>query len=349
MTITFAVQAQEYEYTEDDIYRSPVRAVLNMFSFTVSTGYNAVTYKHDLSGYYLIQSPAQQYIAVNEGGALGMNSYTDWLNNPRYGDSLALQSPFLILNSRLPDSVIHSALQANTTLVYNGDSLNLGFKRTSWAVPLNVRVRFNYKDFRVGGGVSLLYQKINSLKPTVDELGIRNYEPNIGSVFQFKYFGMVGYKFLDFWDYSFAGEIEFGKDKYLGSKFNKSLMDQSMFFNLGISVEKNLSEYFRVVVKPSYDFRSYGMAIPGTGTSIKHSNPSFNINFGVSITIPEIPRSPMKSDHVQLKHVIVDPQTGRYVEVRGQPIWKVQNPKVGQNHRKLWRYKFKNKRKMNPY
>ena len=78
------------------------------------------------------------------------------------------------------------------------------------------------------------------------------------------------------------------------------------------------------------------------------SNNAFFFQVGVSINIPEIPRSPMKSDHIQLKHVLSDDE-GRLKEFRGQPIWKVQNPKVGQNHRRLWRYKLKNRRKLDPY
>ena len=112
---------------------------------------------------------------------------------------------------------------------------------------------------------------------------------------------------------------------------------------------KNLSEYFRVIFKPSYDFKNYNLSVPGTSSSIKHKQPTWFFQFGISITFPEIPRSPIKSDHVQLKHVITDPSSGRLMEVRGQPIWKRQNPKVGENDRKLWRYKRKNRKKLNPY
>ncbi|MCV9386086.1 hypothetical protein [Reichenbachiella ulvae] len=343
-----SVWAQEYDISPEDIHRSPVRRVLNMFSFTVSTGYHAVTYKHSLNGYYLIQTPDNQYITIDTGEALGLqfDSYENWLNDPALALPVALEDTFSIPFPGISNPVLNPAL-INDNRAYDADSLGLGFKRTSWAVPLNVRLRFNYKGFRIGGGVSLLYHQINSLKPTVEGLGIRNYEPNVSSVFQFQYFGMLGYKFYDFWDYSFAAELEIGKDKYLGSKFNQGAMNQRVYYNFGISIEKNISEYFRIIVKPSYDLRSFDMNLPGG--SIRHGNNSFNIDFGISITIPEIPRSPMPSDHIQLKHVIQDPKNGYYYEVRGQPIWKRQNPKVGENHRKLWRYRWRNKRKMNPY
>ena len=53
------------------------------------------------------------------------------------------------------------------------------------------------------------------------------------------------------------------------------------------------------------------------------------------MNIPELRRSPIKADHVQLKHVITHPRNGRLEEVRGQPLWKKQNPKIGQNNRRL--------------
>lgn len=341
--------AQEYPVTEEDIHRPPVRKILNMFSITMTTGYHAVTYKHDLDGYYLIQTPTDQYITIDTGEPLTSEyeSYENWLNNPSIGIPVALEDTLDIPYSGISNPVLNPILN-NDNVAYDADSLGIGFKRVSWAVPLNLRLRFNYKDFRIGGGVSLLYHQINSLKPTVDGLGIRNYEPNINSAFQFKYFGMLGYKFYDYWDWSFAAELELGKDKYLGSKFNQGAMNQFMYYNFGISMEKNISEYFRVVIKPSYDFRRYQMNIPG-GSAINNGNNSFNLNVGISITIPEIPRSPIPSDHIQLKHVIRDPEHGYYTEVRGQPIWKRQNPKVGENHRRLWRYRWKNKHKMNPY
>ena len=68
---------------------------------------------------------------------------------------------------------------------------------------------------------------------------------------------------------------------------------------------------------------------------VSHNYNAFYLQFGISMNIPELRRSPIKADHVQLKHVITDPKYGRLEEVRGQPLWKKQNPKVGQNHRRF--------------
>ncbi|MEO1254776.1 MAG: hypothetical protein AAFY41_07825, partial [Bacteroidota bacterium] len=146
--------------------------------------------------------------------------------------------------------------------------------------------------------------------------------------------------------YDFVAELQVGRIT-AGKQFNNGAISRGIYTNFGVSIENNWSEYFRVIIRPSVDFKSYTIAIPD-GSSVKHRYPTFFIQAGVSINIPDIPRSPMKSDHVQLKHVYTNPVTGKKMEVRGQPIWKRQNPKVGENHRKLWRYKRKNRRKLNP-
>ncbi|MEP2024279.1 MAG: hypothetical protein ABJH98_07590 [Reichenbachiella sp.] len=349
ITLLFSAvaQAQEYPVDPDDIYRSPVRAVLNQFSITVTTGYNSTKYSHNLDGFWFLQSTTDQYITPNTGEPLGTSfpAYQNWFNNPSLADTVELTDIYDVPYAPLSSPVNNPALSQGLDTL---DGNVVGFEGRGWGVPINLGVRYNYQKFRVGLGLGLEFHTIKSLSPTRDDLGIRNYEPNFKKAVFFSYYLNLGYRFYDFWDWSFAGELEIGKQK-MGKNWNSSLLNQSIFFNLGVSIEKNLSEYFRIVIKPSYDFKNYGISVPETGLSIKHKNPTFRVNFGVSITIPELRRSPMKSDHVQLKHLYTDPQTGRVEEVRGQPIWKKQNPKVGENHRKLWRYKFKNRKKLNPY
>ena len=82
---------------------------------------------------------------------------------------------------------------------------------------------------------------------------------------------------------------------------------------------------------------------------VSHNYNAFYIQVGISINIPELRRSPLAADHVQLKHVITDPKKGRLEEVRGQVLWKEQNPKMGQNQRRLIRNKVINKKKSHPY
>lgn len=335
-------------YQKYNIYRNPVKVFLNKFSITATTGYGSTTYKHELSGLYFFQDATNQFVIPKEGDFIGntVTGYTDWLNGPQLSDETTLQNPFDIPYDHLANPVNNPLIGAQQLLI-DTDTMSLGFEGVSRGIPLLFSVHYNILDFRIGGGFMYERQFVRELQPTILENQVRAYQPNFKSTNYTKLFGLVGYKFHEFWSYDFVAELQVGKVN-AGKQFDSSAITQGLFTNFGVSIENNWSEYFRVVIKPSIDFKKYTVNLPN-GQTIDHSNPSFFLQFGLSINIPDIPRSPMKSDHVQLKHVYTDPKTGRLMEVRGQPIWKRQNPKVGENHRRLWRYKRKNKKKLNPY
>ena len=335
---------------EEDIYRSPIRKILNQFSINISTGYGYSRYQPDLNGFYFLQTPDNQFIFSNniESVPEEVAGTFNWFTDPMMGDTLNLRDPFQVPLSGINNPVNNPALQ-ETTLLTNADTLGLGFRATGHSIPLNLSIHYNYKMFRIGFGYMLEYQRIGQLKPTALESRIRPYALDFNSVLYKRFFGKIGVRFYEWWNYGFAAEINFGSINPGGNKFNESVIDRSIFVNLGLSIEKSISEYVRIIFKPSYDIKSYNIMIPDAGVSIRTLNPTFMFQIGLSINYPEIPRTPIKADHVQLKHVITHPETGQRMEVRGQPIWRWQNPKVGQNHRVLWRYKGKNKKKMNPY
>ncbi len=304
-----------------------MKVFLNKFSITATTGYGVTTYKHILSGVYFFQDAAHQFIFSNNAETLGsaITGYTDWLNNPQVRSGLSPQKPFLV----------------------DTDTTRFGFKGVYSGIPVTLTLHYNLEKFRIGGGFTYEKQFVATLQPIAFTDQVRAYQPNFQSTGYTKLYGLVGYRIYQFWSYDFVAEFQLGKVN-AGKQFNKAVLNRELFINFGVSIENNWSEYFRIIIKPSIDFKKYTITLPD-GASVIHSTPSFLIQFGLSINIPEIPRSPMPSDHLQLKHVYTDQKTGRLMEVRGQPIWKRQNPKVGENHRRLWRYKRKNKKKLNPY
>lgn len=334
-------------YEKYNIYRNPIKVFLNKFSITATTGYSSNTYKHTLSGVYFFQDAANQFILPNnEVLANTFTGYSDWLNDPQLGVETSITNIFDVPYEHLNNPVYNPALGPQQFLI-DTDTADFGFKGASSGIPFLLSIHFNITDFRIGGGFSYERQFIRELKPISFQDQVRAYQPNFKGTRYTKWFGLVGYRFYRFWRYDFVAELQVGRIR-AGKQFNRSVITRGTYTNFGISIENNWSEYFRVIIKPSIDFKKYSVDIPN-GPTIDHKYPSFFIQVGLSINIPDIPRSPMKSDHVQLKHIYTDPVTGRLMEVRGQPIWKRQNPKVGENHRKLWRYKGKNKKKLNPY
>jgi len=349
--IILQLSAQQTDvYEKYDIYRSPIKVVLNRFSWTVTTGYGRTYFKHDLSGYYFFQDRDGQYILPTTEIISGASfqGYSNWFNNPSLGPEVTIRNPFDVPFPDLDNPVLNPELR-NGQFFASGDTTEIGFRGISYGIPITLQLHYNFLEkFRVGIGYSWEKQFINELLPTHYQAIIRPYQPNIRATRQSRFYGTAGYKFYEYNNHLFVAELQYGRIRSGPNEFNRDFVTQTTYVNLGVSMEKELSEYFRVIVKPSIDIKNYQVSIPG-GTDIRHRHPTLFLQVGVSINIPEIPRSPISNDKTQVKHVITDPRSGRLMEVRGQPITKWQNPKVGQNHRKLWRYKNKNKKKLHPY
>jgi len=331
--VLFAQNQAYNPYTgqTEDVYRSPMRAILNQFSAAFTMGYGRTKYSHTLEGFYFYQDATQQLLVNNNLGNLPeeFSGYCNWFNQS------LLSNP------------VNNPLLAGRSFVVDTDTTSLGFISRGRSIPLQLSLHYNAMGkFRIGGGIMWEGQTFKPFEPTKYGNVIRDFDPGFKKTSYFRYFLVLGYKFYDFWDYSLAAEINLGKASY-GKQF--STIPSSLYTSFGLSIEKNLSEYFRIIVKPTYDFKKYTLNLDEQGTSISHNNATFLVHFGISVTFPEIPRSPIAGDKVNVKHVIMHPQTGKRVEVRGLPIWKHSDPKVGQNHRKLWRYRAGNRKKANPY
>ncbi|MEL7145019.1 MAG: hypothetical protein AAFO69_01520, partial [Bacteroidota bacterium] len=324
---------------QTSVYRSPVRAFCNKFSINLATGYGVTRYSHNLQGYNLIQLNDQLFITEDLGESLPdrVNGISNWLNNPVLTSGLDIRRAFDVPDPRLDNPVNNPLLSA--ARVFNGDSLDLRYVGIGHDVPINFSIHFNAFKFRIGAGIQFEKQWIRPLKPSVLEDEIIAYRPNFKTNTSFRYYGMIGYQFYEWWDLTFAGELQIGQIS-VGNNFNESLITRGLVTNIGVVIEDNWSEYFRVTLKPGIDIKNYTINLP-EGPPIRHSHPAFYLQIGVSFTFPEIPRSPIPNDHIQLKHIITHPRTGKRMEVRGQPFWKKQNPKIGENHRKTLRNKGK--------
>ncbi|MGB3465819.1 MAG: hypothetical protein WBA74_11135 [Cyclobacteriaceae bacterium] len=332
---------------KDEVYRSPVRKLLNIFSLNISTGYGVTRYAHSLSDYYLIQTTDQSYITLNNGEPLvdPADGIINWINDPLLEEDIELRNIFEVPFERLENPVNNPLL--NGAKVFDGDSLDLRLVGIGHNLPVNLSLHANIWKFRIGGGIQWEKQWIRPFKPTELKEEISDVRPNFGSNNFFRYYGMVGYQFYDWWDLTFAAELQIGKING-ANNFNPAFVTRGLVTNFGVVIEDNWSEYFRVTLKPGIDIKNYTVAMP-EGAPLKHSYHAFYLQIGLSFTFPEIPRSPIKNDHIQLKHIITNPKNGKKMEVRGQPFWKVQNPKIGENNKRVLRRKGKNKKKFNPF
>ncbi len=200
--------------------------------------------------------------------------------------------------------------------------------------PIGGTLNFHFNRFRIGGGAEIEFHSIKE-----DDIGIAQGIINKKSTMFTKYYGNLGAEVYQYQDYMLVPEVQVGRLK-LGKGFNTDSVSNGLFINLGVSIEKVLSEYFRVILKPSYELRS--LVKSGTEPADYKMN-GVTLKLGVSIRYPDLPRCPLKACHTQIKHI----HYGN--EYRGQPLPIEQYRGYGELNPTLKKYKGRNKKKLNPY
>jgi hypothetical protein len=316
---------------------SPIRAFLNKFSLNVDMGLGRTFYSHKINSDVLEIAPHREYVPNGDsvgvgpklvilgdysasGNSLNFNGVTNWLNSPQPDSGMVVMYP------DGPGKILYAD---SAEIKYGGGGLN---------IPINASLHLDIDRFRIGGGIMYELHSIKQLNPKGQ--GDQPYIPNFNSTFMFRYYFTAGAKVYHYMGWDYNVDFQIGKIKY-GRQYDKSSLQSGIYFNLGLPFEYELSEYFWVVVRPSFDFKSYTINLAGGNnevSSIQHNQPAFYLNFGVRVKLPEIRRCPVKSCRTQLKHV----HGSR--EFRGQPFYREQNPKIGELYPELLQNKHKNRR-----
>jgi hypothetical protein len=290
------------------IRRSHVRAFLNRFTLSVSSGYGRTFYAHEVEA-DLLESVDEQ-IMLSEytltGTTINYKGVQHWLNAPRTVEGTR-------------------TLGADRRLV-GLDTANIGYRGSFGGVPIEVSLTFDINRFRIGAGVSAELHHTAAL-PALHSGGFP-YASNAGSTMFTRYFLTMSAFVYNVKGWMYHAELQIGKLNY-GSKFDKSSLRSGLYFNIGFPIEYEFSEYLRVFVKPSFDVKNYTMVLPGVEggslpSAIQHSQSAVYLQVGIRLKLAEVPRCPIPSCRTQLKHVHGNQ------EYRGQPFYKKQSPKIGE-------------------
>lgn len=301
-------------YGEPNPKRSFVRSVLNKITVTGSIGYSNHFYSHNLDDYLVFPKNDSIFIAPNSGGG---GIYTGWLNDPAPA------------NVQLTDQ---------DTFRISTDTTEFGFRANGAGIPLLFSLQYEIAErFRIGLGASIEFHRVSQLTPTAYNGELGRTENKFNTTFT-RLFGTFGGKFYQFVDWHYYLDVMGGVINY-GAGFNQQQLTKSLFFNVGVPIEKEFSEYFRLYIRPSWEFKNYSMALPGSEQVIDNRFQVLAISFGFRFNYPEIPRCPINACQTQQKHI----HSGN--EFRGQPFYRKQNPKIGELHPQLHRYKGNNKKK----
>jgi hypothetical protein len=294
------------------------RRILKDVTFGLSTGYGNTFFSHKIDGFGVYQLPgANPQIFAGSTAT----RYGNWVNDA-----------FLDKSGTSGSAVVIPA---------SGD---LGFKGNALNIPLQAFVFYNFlQRYRIGGGYSYELMSIGSMHPTSKADQISDFQPPDATGFVRKYYGMAGVSFYRLGEYLFTGDLQVGNWKPKGN-FNSAITGGT-YYNLGITIERDFSEYFKVFARPSFEFKSYSFPIPESSITIDHSVNAFYVNVGVTYRIPELRRCFLKDCHAQINHA----HGNKEYRSRKHAIFKKQNPGYGENDKELIKYKGKNKKKLNPY
>ena len=298
-----------------------LRILLSKLNFSVSTGYSSTVFRHELDAFGILQrSGGGNPVIFNT--ASQTSGYSNWFNRA--------------------DPVTIAINPGDFTATPGAEPI--GFKSKSFSIPLRGTVHVEFNRFRIGGGYSFDFMHVSDFKPISFENDIASFSPDISGFTLKKYFGMIGVSVYRYEKYLLTMDANLGGYK-LGNKFDNTNIERGLFFNLGATVEREMSEYFKLFVRPSYELKSYTLNIPEAGSGIRHGMNSFSLHIGFTYRIPELPRCFIKNCSIQINHA----HGNREYRSRVHPIHKKQNPHYGENHPNLIKYKGKNKRKLNPY
>ncbi len=294
------------------------RKYLTKITWGLSTGYGRSYFRHALDGYTVIKNPDGGPFIQTPSGA----QFTNWFNQTEQPTTSIPVSP--------------TAFQVNT------DTEEVNFIGRGCSIPLKLTAHYEWKRYRIGAGYSYEYMWVGDFKSK--EFGqLGTFAPNAKGGFMRKYFVVLGAALYRYQDYLLVADAQIGNFKP-SRAFNMGQISRGLYYNIGITIERDLSEYFKVFVRPSYEFKSFNLGVP-QARGIQHRFNALYVNVGATYRLPELRRCVVKGCKAQMNHA----HGNKEYRSRVHPIYLRQNPNYGENHPVILKYKGKNKRKINPY
>ena len=225
------------------------------------------------------------------------------------------------------------------------DTTQVKYKGRGNSIPVSATLSYTFDRYRFGGGVSYELSSATKYYPNVASSDLQPFKPDyiISSIT--RYYGYLGGDVYRSKRHAIAVDAMVGKFKFGQKNFNRAQIRPKLFVNIGVSFERSLSEYFKVFARPSVEFKSYELDVPGLGYAINHAMPAMYLNVGAILRMPDLNKCRVSQCKTQINHRHGD----RVYRSKMHPFWKWQNPNYGQNFPQLIKYKGKNKKKKNPY
>jgi len=296
------------------------------FSLHASTGFGATFYSHKIEGPGILQQKEGDVFLFDNFFVVGdtLNiGYTGWVNNAQAVGGIPIGDEDFLLGT---------------------DTAAVKYKGRGGSIPVSATLSYTYDRYRFGAGVSYELSFATKYYPNVESTNLQPFKPNYVTSSITRYYAYLGGDVFRSIRHTIAVDAMVGKFKFGKKNFNPDQVKPKLFVNIGVSFERSLSEYFKVFVRPSVEFKSYELSVP-LGYTVNQAMPAFYLNVGAILRMPDLNKCPVSQCRTQINHR----HGNRVYRSKVHPFWKWQNPNYGQNYPELIKYKGKNKKKKNPY
>ncbi|WP_157716247.1 hypothetical protein [Roseivirga echinicomitans] len=304
---------------------SPMREMLNKFNLQLEKGSGFFLYENELTDVSVVRNPRgdQLYIVpIGQESTSGpYHAYSNWFNDLTPTSIYRIDDDSQIVRTDTSSVIYKNSGTVNPFTLRLSFSLNkvdkLRLKTTG------ERVMSDKEFLRVGVGISsgtLKFTNMVNYQEVDDRLGYFNVPQT--KISTTKLFASLTYNAYTFMDFSFMIDAGGGFWKTKASDLNQDLVTYDPFFNVGVIMEKQVSKYFKLYLRPSFEMRKYSLSDEFITTA--HSLSLFTIDIGALIKYPTYPRNRHGANRVQMEHVF----NGRIY--RGRSIFQPQNPRAGQ-------------------
>ncbi|EMS33884.1 hypothetical protein C943_04203 [Mariniradius saccharolyticus AK6] len=228
----------------------------------------------------------------------------------------------------------------------------VAFRASSYAIPIQAAARINlFNTLTIGAGYGREWGNMTNPAGGDFEFRFQNNSYTID-----KAFGSVGlvlydaskrakflawrYKRYDsnnlymqseakqrirqLYPWKFTAEADFGK-LFIRQTFDENVTPSvDPFYNIGLRVDKEFSEYARFFVKGGVEFRNFEYKAEAAAEIMPFTQNLYFVQAGISISLPSTKRCKVPGCGVVMKHL----HDG--IEYRGSSIFSPQNRKIGQ-------------------
>lgn len=313
----------------DRFYNQPkthnIRHLLNRFAFSASSGYGLTYYSHKFENAGIIQKEGFQPYIFNTSSNYSNDTintvYSNWFNKV---ESIG-QFPV-----------------GNSDYIVSTDTTDIVFKSRSRGIPILLTLHYEFLRYRIGVGMSWEFHKVKEFRPKNNSSSLSPFQPAIQKEKFKRYFLYLGGRVWTYYEYSAIVDAQIGMYN-LGGNFSDP---KGFYFNLGVSLNRELSEYFTVFVRPSLEYKRFETSLPESSLTVSHKMPAIFLNIGVQLKFPELPKCKISNCETQLNHTHGG---GKEWRSRSHPFFKKQNPHYGENYPKFFKYKWRNRKKLSPY